>query len=140
MDAEIRKLSCGVVLARQTPNGWQTLMLRAYRNWDFPKGMIEAGETPQEAAIREVGEETGIHDLEFPWGENYMDTGPYSQGKVARYYVAQTEQETVVMGISPATGRPEHHEARWMDFDRAYDITSPRVREVVRWARNVIGT
>ena len=42
--------------------------------------------------------------------------------------------------ISPETGEPEHHEARWMSFDEAYDITSPRVREVVRWARNVIGT
>lgn len=28
--------------------------------WSLPKGHIEAGETPQEAAIREVAEETGI--------------------------------------------------------------------------------
>ncbi len=29
--------------------------------WSLPKGHIEAGETPEEAAIREVAEETGIH-------------------------------------------------------------------------------
>ena len=140
MDAEMRKLSSGAVVVRLASSGWRTLMLRAYRNWDFAKGMVEAGETSQQAAIREVGEEAGIHDLYFPWGDSYMDTGPYSQGKVARYYIARTDQEEIVMGISPETGRPEHHEARWMSFDEAYDITSPRVREVVRWARNVIGT
>ena len=29
--------------------------------WSLPKGHIEAGETPEQAAIREVAEETGIH-------------------------------------------------------------------------------
>ena len=34
-----QRLSCGVVVSRETGDGWLTLMLRAYRNWDFPKGM-----------------------------------------------------------------------------------------------------
>jgi 8-oxo-dGTP pyrophosphatase MutT (NUDIX family) len=134
------KLSCGAVLVRKADEGWQTLMLRAYRNWDFPKGLREDGETPLEAAQREVGEETGISDLNFDWGERFKDTGPYNQGKVARYFLARTEQEEVEMGISEELGRPEHHEYRWMDFDHAYDIASPRVRLVVQWARQVIGT
>ena len=134
------KLSCGAVLVRESAQGWQTLMLRAYRNWDFPKGLREDGETPLEAAQREVGEETGISDLNFDWGERFKDTGPYNQGKVARYFLARTEQEEVEMGISEELGRPEHHEYRWMDFDHAYDIASPRVRLVVQWARQVIGT
>jgi 8-oxo-dGTP pyrophosphatase MutT (NUDIX family) len=134
------KLSCGAVLVRKASQGWQTLMLRAYRNWDFPKGLREDGETPLQAARREVGEETGISDLKFDWGERFTETGTYNQGKVARYFLARTEQEEVEMGISEALGRPEHHEYRWMDFDRAYDIASPRVRLVVQWARQVIGT
>jgi 8-oxo-dGTP pyrophosphatase MutT (NUDIX family) len=134
------KLSCGAVLVRQAGHGWQTLMLRAYRNWDFPKGLCEDGETPKQAAMREVGEETGIMDLQFEWGDRFTDTGPYNQGKVARYFLARTEQEKVEMGISEELGRPEHHEYRWMDFDHAYDIASPRVRLVVQWARQVIGT
>ena len=117
-----------------------TLMLRAYRNWDFPKGLCESGETPLQAAMREIGEETGITDLNFDWGDRFTDTGPYNQGKVARYYLARTDEEKVEMGISPDTGRPEHHEYQWMDFDNAYDISAPRVRTVVTWARNVIGT
>ena len=139
MDGRQDKLSCGAVVLRKAGSEWQTLMLRAYRNWDFPKGLRESGESPLEAATREVGEETGISDLSFDWGERYTDTGPYNHGKVARYYLARTEQQAVELGISKELGRPEHHEYRWFDFDGAYDIASPRVRQVVQWARQIIG-
>ena len=76
MNDSAEQLSCGAVLVRQTDTGWVTLMLRAYRNWDFPKGMRENGETPQEAARREIGEETGIEDISFDWGDRFTDTGP----------------------------------------------------------------
>jgi 8-oxo-dGTP pyrophosphatase MutT (NUDIX family) len=132
-------LSCGAVIVRRIDTGWLTVMLRAYRNWDFPKGLREDGETPIEAAIREVGEETGIHDLSFDWGEKYIETGPYNRGKVARYYLARTDEEKIVMGIVPELGRAEHHQSLWMDFDKAYDLTAPRVRGVVQWARQIVG-
>ncbi len=132
-------LSCGVVLARSTETGWVTLMLRAYHHWDFPKGLCEEGEQPLEAALREVGEETGIKELSLDWGERYTETGPYSRGKTARYYLGKTSCEVVVMGPSPETGEPEHHEWRWVTFDEAYDLASPRVRNVVQWARQIIG-
>lgn len=133
------KLSCGAVVVRLTESGWLTLMLRAYQNWDFAKGIREEGETSMQAALREITEETGIRNLHFDWGERFTDTGPYNRGKVARYYLARTDQVQVEMGISPELGRPEHLEYQWMDFDRAYDISSPRVRQVVQWARQVIG-
>lgn len=134
------KLSCGVVLARQTDEGWMTLMLRAFHHWDFPKGIRELGEEPMQAAIREVEEETSISELSFNWGDRYFETGPYSRGKIARYFIAETSQDKVVMGPSPETGEPEHHEWRWVSFDEAYDLGSPRVRQIVQWARQIIGT
>ena len=134
------KLSCGVVIARRSEAGYVTLMLRAYHHWDFPKGIAEEGEEPMEAALRELREETSIDTVEFEWGDRYMETGPYSRGKTARYYLASTGQETVVLGPSPDTGEPEHHEWRWVNFDEAHDLSAPRVREVVRWARQIIGT
>lgn len=138
-DDEPGRLSCGVVVVRHTDAGWVTLMLRAFRIWDFPKGMREAGEAPLQTAVREVAEESGLRDLEFRWGETFIQTDPYSRGKVARYYLAETKQGSISMGISPETGRPEHHEYRWFDFDSAYDIASPRVKLVVRWARQIVG-
>ena len=92
------KHSCGVVVARQTDDGWVTLLLRAYHHWDFPKGVREPGEEAMQAALREVREETGVDDLSFDWGDRYFETGPYSRGKVARYYIATTRQSDVTMG------------------------------------------
>ena len=93
-----------------------------------------------QTAIREVAEETGITELSFEWGERFFETGPYSRGKIARYFIAATGEEFVVMGPSPETGEPEHHEWRWVSFDEAYDLGSPRVRQIVQWARQIIGT
>ena len=133
------KLSCGIVLARDDGDRCLTLLLRAYQYWDFPKGINEAGETPLQTAVRELREETGIDHVDFEWGDRFFETGPYSRGKVARYYLAKTAQSDVVIGPSPDTGEPEHHEWRWVSFDEAYDITAPRVKEVVRWSRQIIG-
>ena len=52
----------------------------------------------------------------------------------------ETSQDKVVMGPSPETGEPEHQEWRWVSFDEAYDLGSPRVRQIVQWARQIIGT
>ena len=84
------RLSAGVVVVRQTAEGWRFLLLRAFNHWDFPKGMVESGEEPLDAAKREVREESLIDDLEFRWGEPSTRTGPYSRGKVACYYIATT--------------------------------------------------
>ncbi len=132
-------LSAGVVVIRQTPTGCRYLLLRAYRYWDFPKGEVGSGEDPLEAACREVREETGITVLEFRWGEVYMETPPYGRGKVARYYLAATPQEAVVLGVNPELGRPEHHEYRWLDYAAARRLLVPRVQAVLDWAHRTSG-
>jgi len=38
------RLAAGMVIFRRFDGDWRCLMLRAYRNWDFPKGLIEPGE------------------------------------------------------------------------------------------------
>lgn len=134
-----QRLSCGFVVARKTDEGWKTLLLRAYHHWDFPKGLCEDGEQPLQTAHRELQEETGIVNLAMDWGERFYETGPYSKGKVARYYLGSTTRSDVVMGLSPETGEPEHHEWRWVSFDEAYDLGSPRVKLIVHWARQNIG-
>jgi len=52
----------GGIVYRQTERGPEYLIVRARRDptvWVLPKGHIEAGETPEAAAVREVLEESG---------------------------------------------------------------------------------
>jgi bis(5'-nucleosidyl)-tetraphosphatase len=128
-----QRLSAGIVVARTAPRDPVVLMLRAYRNWDFPKGTVEPGEEPLAAAIRETAEESGITDLAFDWGTDFYETGPYSGNKIARYYLARTRTERVVLGINPLLRRPEHHEYRWVELDAALALAAPRVQPVIGW-------
>ncbi len=86
------RFSSGVVVVSVVDRKLKFLLLRAYRNWDFPKGLVEAGEEPIEAAIREVREETTLEDISFDWGMVFMDTGPYNKGKISRYYIARSNE------------------------------------------------
>lgn len=132
-------LSAGAVVVRETDKGPRFLMLRAFRHWDFPKGLVEAGETPKQGALREVREETTITDLEFPFGNVYVETGPYNRGKVARYYLAMTRQTTVELPVNELIGRPEHSEYRWVSLRQARKLASPRVVKVLDWAAENLG-
>ncbi len=127
-------LSAGMVIVRDTPAGPRFLLLRVFSYWDFPKGEVESGEKPLAAAFREVAEETGIRDLELPWGEDYCETPPYHHGKVARYYLGRTQTQTVTLGISPLLGRPEHHGFRWVSAWQARALLNARVNAVLNWA------
>jgi 8-oxo-dGTP pyrophosphatase MutT (NUDIX family) len=139
-DAPNRRLSAGVVVLRDTAEGPRYLLLRAYKHWDFPKGMVEADEAPLDAARREVAEETGIDALDFAWGEVYRETAPYARGKVARYYIARTGQVEVALTANPLTGIHEHMEYRWVDLDEALALVTPRVKHIIDWAAQVTRT
>jgi bis(5'-nucleosidyl)-tetraphosphatase len=128
------RLSAGVAVVRETADGARFLLLRAYRNWDFPKGLVEPGEEPLAAAVREAREEAGLVDLDFAWGRDYVETPPYASNKVARYYVARTRTANIALPVNPALGRAEHHEHRWVDLTEALALTVPRLQKVVAWA------
>jgi bis(5'-nucleosidyl)-tetraphosphatase len=131
------KLAAGAVVLRRVDGRWNCLVLRAYRNWDFPKGLVEPGEEPLDAALREVTEETGLRELAMPWGEVWRETEPYAGGKVARFYVAESASGQVTLPLNPALGRPEHHEFRWLELDAAARLLPPRLQRVLRWAQKV---
>jgi bis(5'-nucleosidyl)-tetraphosphatase len=133
-------LAAGIVVVRKQNDEWRYLLLRAYRNWDFPKGVVEQGEEPLEAAIRETEEETGITDLRFTWGYGFRETKPYSGGKkIARYYIAETNTEEVTFSVNPEIGAPEHHKFRWVSNDELQRLCSERLLPVVEWSIQLLG-
>ena len=123
---------------RRGERGIRLLVLRAYKNWDFPKGLVEPGENELDAAKREVAEETGLAELDYPFGEEFKETVPYAANKVARYYLAETDAEKIALPVSPELGRPEHHEYRWVSFHEAEELLPPRLAVVLEWARKTI--
>lgn len=128
--------AAGAVVFRRSASGLRILVLRAYGNWDFPKGLLEDGETEFIAAQREVFEETGLRDLDYPFGEDsFKDTLPYSGGKIARFYLAETDTAALVLPVSPELGHPEHDDWRWVSFEDAEDLLPPRLAIVLSWAR-----
>jgi len=132
------RLSSGVVVVSLVERKLKFLLLRAYRNWDFPKGIVEPGEAPIDAALREVREETMLDDISFDWGLVFMETGPYNKGKISRYYIARSKETHILLPVNPDLGVPEHHEARWMDYHKAISMVSPRLTPVVRWAYRIV--
>jgi|SRR6266498_1268934 len=70
----LREISAGGVLVRQAPQGWEMAVIepqrepsasgsdkkRQQRVLALPKGLVDAGEKPEQTAVREVREETGI--------------------------------------------------------------------------------
>jgi bis(5'-nucleosidyl)-tetraphosphatase len=139
MMARKEKRAAGIVVIRHSPQGRRYLLLRAYRNWDLPKGRLENGESPLEAALRETREETGLDDLDFAWGQEHIDTEPYAGGKVVRFYVACTSTDQVSLPVNPLLGRAEHHEYRWLPLESALAVTVPRLQRVLRWAAERAG-
>ena len=130
--------AAGVVVFRRTARGIYYLVLRAYNNWDFPKGLVEAGENQLTCAKRELKEETGLAAVDFPFGEEYKETLPYSGNKVARYYLGETEEVEIDLPVSKELGRPEHHEYRWVTQDEAEELLPPRLAIVLEWAKRTI--
>lgn len=135
---EVRRRSFGIVpVAFEQDGSPLFLILRAYKNWDFPKGQAETGETPLQAAMREMTEETGIREFTLDWGETAMDTEIYASGKVAAYYPARVEKQQITLPVSPELGRPEHNEYRWVSYDEARALLPARLIPVLEWAQGI---
>ena len=67
--------SAGIIIYKKENNTILYLLLQyGAGHWDFPKGKIEAGETKEEAALRELKEET---DLTAQIDGNFEETIQY---------------------------------------------------------------
>ncbi len=88
------EFSAGGVLLK---NGEVLLIKNPSDVWTFPKGLVEAGEKPEETAIREVFEETGVKGkIIAPIGEIrywYMREGERIRKKVLFYLMEYLEGE-----------------------------------------------
>ena len=131
--------SAGILLYRQRDGGIEVLLIRPggpyWRNrdqgaWMIPKGMIEPGEAPAEAALREFEEETGTRLTAVPLP---LATVRQAGGKMVQAFALEGDLDPdAITSIefelewSPRSGRrqrfPEAEQARWMTLAEAREL------------------
>ena len=96
-----------------------------YDDWTLPKGKLDDGESFEDAALREVEEETGVRctlGRELPRTMYVVGTRP----KIVRYWLMEPEYE------APFEPNDETDELRWLSRDDALALLSyDRDRDVL---------
>jgi 8-oxo-dGTP diphosphatase len=112
--------AAGGLLWRDTEQGRQLLVVhrQRYDDWTLPKGKLEKGESWEEAALREVEEETGCRASisEFAGVVSYV---PEKRPKVVLFFHMST------LGKCSETPRESGREVdgyRWLTISDAIDL------------------
>lgn len=135
-------LSAGILLYRQHRDGIEVLLIKPggpfWRNkdigaWMIPKGAVEPGELPAEAALREFEEETGTRLTSVPFPlKKIRQAG----GKIVEAFALEGDLDPAAVTSNefelewpPRSGRlerfPEVVEARWMSLEEARSMMLP---------------
>ena len=134
-----RETSAGGVVFRVDAGAPLFLLIRdSYANWGFPKGHLEAGERAEDAAVREVREETGLQELAVRGTIDTIDWYFRFRGrlihKVCHFFLMETAQ------ADTAPQRAEGITAcRWVAYGEATEaISYGNARQVLHHAFDMI--
>jgi 8-oxo-dGTP pyrophosphatase MutT (NUDIX family) len=121
----------GAVVYRMAPEGLNFLVISSSdgRHWVLPKGHVDDGESPQEAALRELVEEAGVvgRIVGFLSEQRF----PTPRGNVVAHYFLVEET-----GEAPAV---EERRVMWVDQHIALDLLSfENTRDAVRQAARAL--
>ena len=135
--------SAGVVVIDNSSEIPTVLCVRAYSNWDFPKGHLEEGETHIEAAVRELEEETTLSLQDIKLNGLKAPAVTYGTGKgkkTATYFLAdRTSEKNPFLPVSKELGRPENDEFRWVPYTQLDDLMPARLVPVVTYITDWLG-
>lgn len=119
----------GAVPVRRADQDWDVLLVTAKADptvWIFPKGHIEPGEAPADAAVREAHEEAGIRGRLISPAGSIAFTKAGDTIRVAYFLVYTTD---------PGTPEPGRRLA-WLPFDEALQrVSFDETRALLRDAR-----
>ena len=136
--ARLETSAGGVVYRMQDGRPLYLLIRDSYKNWGFPKGHIEQGELPATAAVREVGEETGLDDVELRGDIDTIDWYFRFRGRLIHKVCHFFLMETVATRTCPQ--RDEGISAcKWLPFVEAETrISYGNAREILRRANDQV--
>jgi len=138
----ITQVSAGGVAYRRQNGKTQVVLISVGDppRWQLPKGGLEAGETRQAAAQREVHEEAGvktalinpIDKIEY-WFYATQDDERIRVHKTVYYYLLR------FLSGDPSQHDDEVHKANWKQIDQAYEaLTFDNEKEIVKKAGQMI--
>jgi predicted NUDIX family NTP pyrophosphohydrolase len=135
-------LSAGVLMFRESGGALQVLLIKPggpfWRNkdvgaWMIPKGGVEPGEQPEEAALREFEEETGsrLTGAPFPLAKIRQSGGKWVEAFAIEGDLDADAVRSIEFEVEwpPRSGRrerfPECEAARWMSLAQARRLMLP---------------
>jgi bis(5'-nucleosidyl)-tetraphosphatase len=136
----INEFSAGFLVYRIENNIRKFLILHyPGGHFDFPKGHLEKGEYPIEAAIRELEEETGIKDIDIKKDFEEPIIYQFRRGemivnKTVTFYLAETKDEAVQIS-------DEHRDYVWLEYEPAVQkVTFENARLILRKAEKLLNS
>ena len=137
----LQERSAGYIIYRVHPGDGprvdriEYLLLDYGRHWDFPKGHVEPGENDQQAAKRELQEETGITEIQLIDGFAREITYFFrhkSRGLIRKtviFFLAEVPADVTI------TLSHEHKAYMFQPFEKAMkQVTFPTAKQVLRAA------
>lgn len=131
MSKPLIKAAGGLVLNKKN----QLLMIFRRDNWDLPKGKWEEGESIEECALREVQEETGVHNLQI---EKLIGTTMHSYFNIYTNEDVDKETSWFLMSTADTDLVPQTEEdieiAEWVnltDVHTKLTKTYPNIKDII---------
>ncbi len=136
------QVSAGGVAFRRKASGLElaVVCVKPKLRWQLPKGIVDPGESPEAAALREVREEAGVQTerlalvetIEY-WYRSLRNGKPVRYHKFVHFYLLQ------YLGGNVSDHDHEVEEARWVSFKQALELLEfESERSVVQKAREMI--
>jgi 8-oxo-dGTP pyrophosphatase MutT (NUDIX family) len=136
-----REHSAGGVVVRRFSGVWQFVAIRPLERdaiWTLPKGRIDGRETPEQAALREVREETG---LRVALDQLLGDVQYWFRADEERIFKRVTYFLLMWQSGSPIPQAAEVEEVQWYNLEDALDVLSyPGERDIALQAAEVLAT
>ena len=155
----VREISAGGVVVRPGSDGWQLAVIEPQKETPkpgtstrktpqkrllaLPKGLVDAGEKPEQAAIREVFEETGLKATTIAklGDTRYVYVRTWGDGervfKIVSFYLLRYESGRID-DVAPDM-RIEVKEALWIDLhDAASKLAYGGEKDMVKKARKYL--